>query len=194
MQSTGFYLKVHPKAGSEVLAPYRVDLAIKDDFKFAKIMAKSTFDGLTEIGHLVLGVSVWHDNEIDCYDVYVGRERWAHSKTPAPAPAQEKPEHPFPVDSILVEQWGWSMTLYAFYKVVGYTKSGKSVRLVELNDIRNRLPNGSFLATPGSKQEGTPFTKRLKTDHNGDAAVIGKYDGYARPYNPNREYVGNDYD
>lgn len=80
--------------------------------------------------------------------------------------------------TIFVANWGYSMTLASFYEVVGITKTGKSVRVRELekrvvqNETRESCGSIKVEPIPGEYCSGV-ITKRLRTEdyHTGSTAM-----------------------
>ena len=94
----------------------------------------------------------------------------------------------FKRNDILVEQTGYTMTLYKFYKVVA-TK-GKTVRIIPLENTNKWHGFMENDVTPIDRKwwmEKEVITKR----YNKDGYIRGKYDNYLHLYNPNKVYTEN---
>jgi hypothetical protein len=70
------------------------------------------------------------------------------------------------IDDILVCRWGTTMVLYDFYKVKGFSESGKTAFLKELSSIH--LDGGTLWkdpVIPGDEEVGPVLLKRIKNDY-----------------------------
>jgi hypothetical protein len=68
------------------------------------------------------------------------------------------------VNDVLVCKWGYNMVLYDFYKVIGFSPSGKSVLFQQL--AAEHLPDGKLWSDPVipdiNKPVGPIKTRRIK--------------------------------
>jgi hypothetical protein len=87
----------------------------------------------------------------------------------APTPEVET-VGPYALGDVLVSSWGYDQTNIDFYQVVGFTKSGKSVRLIAIEG--EHVETTGFMSErvrpcPGCPVEGAKsFTKRISPDRD----------------------------
>lgn len=88
---------------------------------------------------------------------------------PEPTPEPEVESHgPYALGDVLVSSWGYEQTNIDFYQVVGFTKSGKSVRLIAIESEQVEVTGfmtEKVRPCPGCPVEGAKsFTKRIPAD------------------------------
>jgi len=88
---------------------------------------------------------------------------------------------PYTIGDVLVSSWGYDQTNIDFYQVIGFTKSGKSVRLIAIES--DHVETTGFMSErvrplPGCPIDGAKsFTKRINADR--DYIALTSY-SYAR--------------
>lgn len=83
---------------------------------------------------------------------------------PAPTPK---------IGDILYASWGYDQTNVDFYEVVGITKSGASVKVVEIGS--KRVSGSEVVAVPGTGTGGKVLTKRVSKSSYGYSIAIESY-------------------
>ena len=76
--------------------------------------------------------------------------------------------HTLQVGDFIYQQWGYSMTILDFYKVVKVSKSGKSCTLekVKSRTVRGEAGYEGYAVPTHTPEEGTPLLKSKRIQNN----------------------------